>query len=98
MKEIIRPSLLTSEGKLQYGQSSRSFCIVRLKTTILDYFRMGKVKDKKYTYKIEVYGYNYELFKEKINQAIDERKVMPMLLYLYEDDNNDKSKTNKDNR
>lgn len=97
MKEIISPTILTSEGKLHYGQSSRSFCIIRLKSAILDFFRIGKSREKRYSYKLEIFGYNYELFKEKMNKAIDDRKVMPILLYLYEDDINEEFKRNKDN-
>ncbi|MFA6089916.1 MAG: hypothetical protein WC755_08720 [Candidatus Woesearchaeota archaeon] len=93
MKEIIKPTVLTAEGNLQYEPSVRSYCMLRIKKVILEFFGMHQVRDKKFSYKLEVFGYNYVSFKEKMDEITNQGKMVPVLLYLYEDDENE---TNKD--
>jgi hypothetical protein len=89
MKEAIEPNMITSQGNLQYEQNSRSFCVIRLKSAMLNYFGMNKEHKKRYSYKFEIYGYNYEFFKAKLQKIIDEKKLVPVIMYLYEEDANE---------
>jgi len=93
MKEIIKPTVLTVEGNLQYEHSARSFCILRIKKLLLKYFGMHQIRDKKFSYQLEVFGYNYAGFKEKVDEIMNQGKMVPILLYLFEGEENE---TNQD--
>jgi|SRR3989338_3765167 len=76
--------VLITTGKLVYKESTRAWCIIRLKHEFIKYFPKLLDVKKRASYKI-LYPKNQEVLEDFIKQVKEEGK-RPLLLYFFEDE------------
>ncbi len=85
LQPITKPILC--DGTLIYSEKHRSRCIIILKRNIRDEFSDLSGQYSNLKYRLECFRNDYGLFKQRINDILSKKNGIPILLYLYEDEN-----------
>ena len=73
---------LVSEGRVSYNESAQAWNILRLPKEIMNDFPVLKKKRAKLSFKLE-HVRNIENLKTRVKKIEEEKKAIPILLYLY---------------
>ena len=86
MQETLTPrTKVDSEGKIAYSESFQAWNTLKLKKELFLEFPQLKEKRSKFSYRLIYYRDSIE-FEKAIKQMIkDDKKAMPLLLYLYKE-------------
>ncbi len=79
--------IINVKGKLHYSESNQAWNIIKLKSEFLNEFRQLKEKRSKFSYEI-VFGRTEEEMIEAIKKIINDKTLMPILMFLYKDKEN----------
>lgn len=82
-KDLI-PKSFYFDGKLMYDQGAQSYCLIKLRKAILEYYGLYKVKNRKFGYQIELFAGNYDAFLERAKELEKNRTQIPILINLVE--------------
>ena len=84
MENMLQPwnEKLECEGKVTYHEAVGAWNTIRIKRLFLDQFPILRDKQATIKFKLEYYGTSEKLA-EAIKQIQEQKKGMPMLLYLY---------------
>lgn len=93
LQPIIKP--IFCDGKLIYSEKHRSRCIIILKRNLREEFSSLSGQYSMVNYRLECFRNDYKNFKQRVDEILASKKGIPMLLYLYEEEN--ASNTTKEN-
>jgi hypothetical protein len=86
MKITLTPrTKIKSEGKIAYSESFQAWNTLKLKKELFSEFPQLKKKRSKFSYEI-TYHRNSKEFEKTVKRMMEEEeKVMPLLLWIYEE-------------
>ncbi|MBI5066156.1 hypothetical protein HZA97_08020 [Candidatus Woesearchaeota archaeon] len=85
LQPIIKP--IFCDGKLIYSEKHRSRCIIILKRNLREEFSSLSGQYSMIKYRLECFRNDYKLFKQRVDDILVKKKGIPILLYLYEEEN-----------
>ncbi len=85
LQPIAKP--IFCDGKLIYSEKHRSRCVIILKRNLREEFSSLSGQYSKAKYRLECFRTDYKLFKKRADEILANKKGIPILLYLYEEEN-----------
>lgn len=82
---LLPRKIVNVTGKIHYSESNQAWNIIKLKSEFLNEFHQLKEKRSKFSYEM-VFGRTEEEIIESLKKAIKEKRVMPVLMFLYRDE------------
>ena len=86
-KPLIPRKVISVKGKVLYSESNQAWNTIKLKSEFLNEFHQLKEKRSKFSYEM-IFGRTEEEMIEAIKQIIQDKKIMPVLMFLYKDREN----------
>jgi len=84
---LVPRKIINVKGKVHYSESNQAWNTIKLKTEFLNEFKQLREKRSKFSYEI-IFGRNEEEMVEALKEIIKNKKLMPILMFLYRE--NDK--------
>lgn len=85
LKQPILPRRIVNvTGKIHYSESNQAWNIIKLKSEFLNEFHQLKEKRSKFSYEM-VFGRTEEEIIGSLKKMIKEKKMIPVLMFLYRD-------------
>jgi len=86
-KPLAPRKVINVEGKVHYSESNQAWNTIKLKSEFLNEFKQLREKRSKFSYEM-IFGRNEEEMVEALKGIIKDKKLMPILMFLYRE--NDK--------
>jgi len=86
-KPLAPRKVINVEGKVHYSESNQAWNTIKLKSEFLNEFKQLREKRSKFSYEM-IFGRNEEEMVEALKEIIRDKKLMPILMFLYQE--NDK--------
>ena len=83
-KPLVPRNVISVEGKVHYSESNQAWNVIKLKNEFLNEFKQLKEKRSKFSYEM-VFGRNEEAMIEALKDIIRDKKLMPILMFLYKE-------------
>ncbi|HJX50074.1 MAG TPA: hypothetical protein VJ438_01290 [Candidatus Nanoarchaeia archaeon] len=77
--------VISVEGKVHYSESNQAWNTIKLKTEFLNEFKQLKEKRSKFSYEM-IFGRNEEEMVEALKGIMRDKKLMPILMFLYKEE------------
>ena len=84
-KPLTPRKVVSVEGKVHYSESNQAWNIIKLKSEFLNEFKQLKEKRSKFSYEM-IFGRNEEEMVEALRRIMEDKKLMPILMFLYKED------------
>jgi len=82
---LVPRKVVSVKGKVHYSESNQAWNTIKLKTEFLNEFDQLKEKRSNFSYEM-IFGRNEEEMVEALRQIIRNGKLMPILMFLYKDE------------
>jgi len=84
-KPLAPRKVINVEGKVHYSESNQAWNTIKLKSEFLNEFKQLREKRSKFSYEM-IFGRNEEEMVEALKEIIKDKKLMPILMFLYKED------------
>jgi len=84
-KPLAPRKVVSVEGKVHYSESNQAWNIIKLKSEFLNEFKQLKEKRSQFSYEM-LFGRNEEEMVEALKRIMDNKKLMPILMFLYREE------------
>ena len=81
-KPLAPRKVINVEGKIHYSESNQAWNIIKLKHEFLNEFKQLKDKGSKFSYEM-IFGRNEAEMIEALKMIMKDKKLMPILMFLY---------------
>jgi len=83
-KPLTPRKVINVKGKVHYSESNQAWNTIKLKTEFLNEFKQLKEKRSKFSYEM-IFGRTEEEMVDVIKKIIKDRRLMPVLMFLYKE-------------